>query len=154
MTVGVARGSEAGSDGVVVDDEVAWSGVLEDVGALAGCWWSHDEGDVGGAVDPLVVAFPVDPAVVAFVAGGSEVPGVVLRSAFGDGDDVVDFGGDLGAAFGSDLADVGVALEDLGSDFAPGVTAVEVALLGRHQLVGVRRVSVTGVAVGPAGSGE
>ena len=129
MTVGVAGRSEAFSDGVVVDDEVAWSGVLSDVGAFAGGRWSHDEGDVGGSVHPAVVGAPVDSTVVAVVAGGSEVSGVELGSAFGDGDDVIDLGGELGAAFAADLALPVVSLEDLESDLAPGVGAVEVPVL-------------------------
>jgi hypothetical protein len=129
LTVGVAGGSEAFSDGVVVDDQVTGLGVLLDVGVFAGGWWSHDEGDVGGAVHPSVVGASVDASVVALVAGGSKVSGVELRSAFGDGDDVVDLGGEFGAAFASDLALPVVSLEDLESDLAPGVGAVEVPVL-------------------------
>ena len=65
MAVRVAGGSEAFGDGVVVNDQVTGLGVLLDVGVFAGGWWSHDEGDVGGAVHPSVVGAPVDASVVA-----------------------------------------------------------------------------------------
>ena len=90
-------GAQRFGDLVVVDDEVAGSGVGFDVGGFACAGWSDDEDDSGVGVFPGFLGFALDASEVAVLAGGSKVVGIPPGSALGGGDDVVDVGGVAGA---------------------------------------------------------
>ena len=103
------------------------------IGGFACTGRSGYEDDVGVVVTPSIVTAAVGSAHVAVFASCTEIGWVVFRAACVGGNDVVDLGGYLGAAFKAEGAVVVVPLEDLEAGAFPESCVVEGAVFGQGE---------------------